>query len=468
MSRSSDTASRKMPRVLGVPALVTLGVAGIIGTGIFVMTGIAAHDLAGPAVIVSFGIAGVACACAALCYADLSARFPVAGSAYRYATETLGRFGGWLVGWCLFLEYVLASASVAQGWSHYVQDFAGSFGLRLSPALSGRMIDLPALLIVALFTLLLVRGIRPSVRASSVFVVIKIAAILLVIGVGVFYVRPENWTPFAPHGWGAPTGVLAGAAMAFYAYMGFQALAAYSEEARVPRKDVPKGILLSVAVCAVLYMAVAAVLTGMVPASQISVKAPVSDAFRQVGLPWVQQLVALGALAGITSVLLIILMTLPRILLAMGRDALLPPQVFGVVHPRWGTPWAATLTNGILVALLAAFVPLRLLADVVVFTTLCGFIVVGVVALIARRGRSGAAAGLALPPMVGALCPIAGIAVCLGLLAALPVKTALYVLAWLALGAAVYAAYGRRAALESKTANAAAAPPMPEPQEAAA
>ena len=452
-----------LPRVLGPFALTGIGVGGIIGTGIFVMTGIAARDKAGPAVIVSFLVAALVCACAALCYAELAARHPASGSAYTYASAAFGRGFGWLVGWNVILMYAVAAASVAQGWSHYFQAVLGGLGghvpaligqtpFDINPqtgqaTLSGGWMDLPALTVVAVFTLILVCGLRVSVRVNTAMVALKLAVIAFVIGVGAAHVHPANWHPFAPHGWGGLVvfggnggGMLAGAAIAFYAYLGFEAVSVYPEEARRPRRDVPVAIVAAVLLCAVLYMAVAAVVTGMVPASQISIQAPVSEAFRAAGLPWAAGLVAAGALAGISSVLLIIMLSLPRILMAMGRDRLLPAGVFGALHPRFRTPWRATIVDGFVIALLASLVPLRVLADVVTAATLLTFMVVAMALLVLRRKTT---EGQFRAPF-GPLVPAVTIAACALLAASVPVVNWLRLGVWLVAGIIVYIGYGRR------------------------
>ena len=466
LSEAQPSAAPTLKRVLGPTALTGLGVGGIIGTGIFVMTGIAAHDKAGPAVIVSFLVAAIACVCAALCYAELAARLPAAGSAYTYASAALGRGFGWLVGWNVILMYAVAAASVAQGWSHYLQALLAAGSIHL-PALlenapfdlnpqtgrasaSGAWLDLPALLVVLAYTAVLVRGVQVSVRVNTVLVVVKLAVIAFVIVVGACHIHPANWHPFAPYGWGglaaktggAPVGVLAGAAIAFYAYLGFEAVSVYPEEARRPRRDVPFAIVAAVLLCAVLYMAVAAVVTGMVPYSQISIQAPISEAFRQAGMPWAQGLVAVGALTGISSVLLVILLSLPRIMMTLGRDRLLPAPIFGAVHPRYQTPWRATILNGVVIALLASLLPLRVLADVVTIATLFTFVIVAVSLLILRRRSSVSSEAFQAP--FGPLVPLVTIAVCLLLMASVPAVNWLRLAAWLALGAIVYACYGRR------------------------
>ncbi len=354
----------RLRRVLGPVQLTSLGVGAIIGTGIFVLTGVAAHDKAGPALTLSFVVSGLACVFAALCYAEFASMTPVAGSAYTYAYATLGELFAWIIGWDLILEYAVASAAVSQGWSAYFQDFMHALGLHwprvwglapfdFDPAagfmMTGTFLNLPAVLIAAAVTWVLVIGIRESAGFNTVIVVIKLVIVLFVIVVGAFYVNPANWHPFAPYGYsglsffgrpilgqtsptGAPVGVLAGAAIIFFAYIGFDSISTHAEEAKRPNRDVPIAIIASLVLCTVLYIAVAAVLTGMIPYDKIDIKAPVSDAFAQVGLPWAQVLVSIGAVAGITSVLLVMMLSQPRILLAMARDGLVPTSFFGAVH----------------------------------------------------------------------------------------------------------------------------------------
>src|SRR5215510_5581014 len=358
----------RLRRVLGPLQLTSLGVGAIIGTGIFVLTGVAAHDKVGPALTLSFVVAGAACIFAALCYAEFASMVPVAGSAYTYAYATLGELFAWIIGWDLVLEYAVGSATVAHGWSHYFQDFIGIIGVKLPHGLTnapfdfnpatgqlaatGTLIDLPALVIAGIITVVLVIGIRESASFNAAMVIVKVAIVFFVITVGAVYVDPKNWTPFAPYGYtglsffghtllgetgkgGEPLGMLAGAATIFFAYIGFDSVSTHAEEARHPHRDVPIGIIVSLVLCTVLYIAVASVLTGMVPYDKINIDAPVSDAFKQVGLPWAQFLISLGALTGITSVLLVLMLSQPRVLLAMARDGLVPSSFFGAVHERF-------------------------------------------------------------------------------------------------------------------------------------
>jgi APA family basic amino acid/polyamine antiporter len=465
----------RLRRVLGPVGLTSLGVGAIIGTGIFVLTGVAAHDKTGPALVLSFGVSGTACIFAALCYAEFASMVPVAGSAYTYAYATLGELLAWIIGWDLVLEYTVSSAAVAHGWSHYFQDFVGIFGVKLPAALAqapfdydphaghlvrtGAVIDLPAILIALVLTALLVKGIRESAGFNAVMVGVKVCVVLVVIAVGAFYVNPDNWHPFAPFGYtgisffgkpiagqvghgGEPLGMLAGASMVFFAYIGFDSVSTHAEEAKNPRKDVPIGIIASLVVCTVLYIAVAAVLTGMVRAENIDINAPVSNAFKQMNLTWAQFVISLGALTGITSVLLVMLLSQPRVLLAMARDKLLPPSFFGAVHPRFRTPWKSTIMTGLVAGTMAALVPLRILAELVNIGTLLAFVIVCLAVLVMRRTHPDAARPFRCPwvPVV----PVLGVGFCLLLMFSLPSENWWRLFVWLAIGFVIYFAYGRR------------------------
>jgi len=464
----------RLRRILGPVTLTSLGVGAIIGTGIFVLTGIAAHDKTGPALMLSFVVAGIACVFAALCYAEFASMVPIAGSAYTYAYATLGELFAWIIGWDLILEYAVGSATVAHGWSHYFQDFIGIFEIKIPHALTrapfdfnpatgqlattGTTIDLPAIIITAIITAILVKGIRESATFNATMVITKLTIVLLVIVLGAFYVDPKNWQPFAPYGLtgisffgktllgqtglgGEPLGMLAGAAVIFFAYIGFDSVSTHAEEARNPRRDVPIGIIASLLICTVLYIAVSAVLTGMVPYDKINIDAPVSNAFKQAGLPWAQFLISLGALAGITSVLLVMMLSQPRVLLAIARDGLLPTGFFGAVHPRFRTPWKSTILTGIFVGSLAAFLPLRILAELVNIGTLLAFVIVCSAVLIMRRTHPDAERPFRAPLVP--LVPILGIAFCLLLMFSLPAENWFRLIIWLLIGFVIYFSYGR-------------------------
>jgi len=458
--------------------LTGLGVGAIIGSGIFVTTGAIARDIAGPALMLSYVVAGCACVFAALCYAELASMVPVAGSAYTYAYATLGELFAWIIGWDLVLEYAVGSATVANGWSGYFQSALGSFGITLPAALSGppvtydiglgrlvasgSVINLPAVGIVAFTTIILIVGIRESARLNAAMVGIKVAAVLFVIIAGLFYVKAANWHPFAPYGLtgvnffghtllgrtdagGRPLGMLAGAALAFFAFIGFDSVSTHAEEARRPQRDVPIGIIASLVLCTLLYLGVVAVLTGMVSYRELDINAPVAAAFQQVGLGWAQFLLAVAGVAGITSVLLVMMLSQPRVLLAMARDGLLPRSFFGDVHPRFRTPWKSTLATGLFVGALAGLLPIQVLLSLVSMGTLLAFVIVCAAVLILRRIHPEAERPFRAP-LVPAV-PILGIAICLLLMFSLPSENWLRLVVWLVIGLAIYFGYGRRHSL---------------------
>jgi len=468
--------------ILGPLQLTSLGIGAIIGAGIFVIIGVVAKDKAGAATMLSFVVAGTACGFAALCYAEFASMVPIAGSAYTYAYATLGELFAWIIGWDLLLEYGVGAASVAHGWSHYFVDFLGLLQIVLPPAFinapfdfdpgsgrfvaTGAIIDLPALLISAALTIILVIGIKRSANFNFFMVVIKLAVVLLIIAVGVFYIDPANWHPFAPYGYagvslfgktligqhgagGEPLGMMAGAAVVFYAYIGFDSVSTHAEEARNPSRDVPIGIIGSLLLCTVLYIAVAAVLTGMVPFQQIDIDAPLAKAFSQTGLPWAHALVSLGALTGITSVLMVLMLSQPRIMLAMARDGLLPNVFFGAVHPRFRTPWKSTILTGTVVGLMGALLPLRMLAELVNIGTLLAFVIVCAAVLIMRRTNPEMPRPFRCPLVP--LVPLLGIAFCLLLMFSLPVENWLRLIVWLLIGFAIYFSYGRRHSVLGRT-----------------
>jgi basic amino acid/polyamine antiporter, APA family len=465
----------RLRRVLGPVTLTSLGVGAIIGTGIFVLTGVAAHDKAGPGLILSFVVAGFACIFAALCYAEFASMAPVAGSAYTYAYATLGELFAWIIGWDLVLEYAVGSSTVAHGWSAHFQDLLGSFGIHIpthfgsapfdfDPAThqffaTGSFFDVPAIIITAIVCTILVIGIRESAGFNAGMVIVKLTIVLFVIVMGLFYIDTANWTPFAPFGYtgvsffgttllgqstpgGAPLGVLAGAAIIFFAYIGFDSVSTHAEEAKRPNRDVPIGIIASLIICTVLYIAVSAILTGMVRYDKININAPVSDAFAQHGLPWAQRLIDVGAITGITSVLLVMMLSQPRVLLAMARDGMVPPSIFGAIHDKFRTPWKSTIITGVFVSAMAAFLPLRILAELTNIGTLLAFVIVCAAVLIMRRTHPNAERPFRAPlvPFV----PIMGILSCLLLMFSLQAENWWRLIIWLALGFIIYFSYGRR------------------------
>lgn len=462
-------------RVLGPVSLVSLGLGGLIGSGIFVTVGMAAHDKAGPSIVLSFLVAAVACIAVALCYCECASRLPVAGSAYAYARAAIGEVGGWLTGWNLATCYLLAGAAVAQGWSGYFQNLLAAYGLSWPRIVSaapfdiepstgrfmatGSALNLLALLALATVTYIAYRGIRISLRVNSILLVLKLAVLAIVIGVGLAHTRAANWTPFAPFGYGglslpgllgalrgqsalASTGMLAGATTVFFAFGGFEMLSVYSNECRAPRRDVPIGVIVTICLLTLLYIGVAAAVIGMVPFDRISVSAPISEAFRMAGMPWAQRLVAFGAVAGMSSVLLVIVMSLPRVLKAIGQDGLLPERLFNTIHPVYHTPAKSVLLVGLAEMLLGSLLPLRLIMDTVMMATLIGYVAVCAFVLILRRNSSSPEPVFRAP--LGPVVPLFGIAVCLLLIFSLPLVNWIRLGGWWALGLILYAAYGRR------------------------
>ena len=444
----------RLRRVLGPVSLTALGVGAIIGAGIFVLTGLAAHEKAGPGLILSFVVAGIGCAFAGLCYAEFASMVPVAGSAYTYAYATLGELFAWIIGWDLVLEYAVASSTVAHGWSQYLLQLLSIFGVTLperwtnSPIdvteayqffVTGSYCNLAAALIVLLVTVVLVIGIRESAGFNSAMVILKLVIVLFVIGVGAAYVRPQNWHPFLPFGW---HGVMQGASYVFFAYIGFDSVSTHAEEARNPQRDVPIGIIASLGLCTVLYILVAAVLTGMVPYTEIDIHAPVAAAFASRGLGVAQFIISLGAVIGITSVLLVLLLSQARVLLAMARDGLIPRKFFAAVHPRFRTPHKATILTGILVAIVSAVFPLRLLAELVNIGTLMAFVIVCAAVMVMRRTNPQLPRPFRTPLVP--LVPILGMGMNFALMCSLGWGNWKRLIGWLLIGLVIYFLYGRK------------------------
>ena len=443
---------KSLKKVLGAFELTMLGIGAIIGTGIFVLTGIAAANYSGPALIISFMISGVACAFAGLCYAEFAAMVPVAGSAYTYGYAALGEIWAWIIGWDLLLEYAVAVAAVGIGWSGYMVSLLESAGIHLPPALinapgiHGGMINLPAILIIAAITALLTRGVSESAKFNNVIVGIKLIVILLFICIGVFHVHPANWTPFMPYGW---SGVFKGAAIIFFAYIGFDAVSTAAEEVKNPQRDLPIGIITSLIVCTILYIVVSAILTGMVPYLDFKeTAAPVAFALQKVGVNWGSALVSVGAVCGITSVLLVMMFGQTRVLFAMSRDGLLP-KVFSKVHPKFGTPAKSTLLVGIVTALTAGFTPIGVVAELTNIGTLAAFIIVSISIIVLRKTKPDIKRSFKVPfsPVVPGLAVL----FCGFLITQLPVITIIRFVVWLAIGFVVYFAYGRHNSVLNST-----------------
>jgi APA family basic amino acid/polyamine antiporter len=464
----------RLRRILGPVQLTSLGIGAIIGAGIFVATGAAAHNVAGPALMLSYVVAGVTCIFAALCYAEFASMVPVAGSAYTYAYATLGELFAWIIGWDLVLEYAVGSATVATGWSGYFQNVMNKVGLDLPDVVgsspwrydvdtgglisTGSYVNLPAIVIVLIVTAVLVKGIQESANFNATMVGIKVAAVLFVIVVGSYFINSDNWAPMAPYGWtgvnifgfhvagqtdagGAPVGMLAGAAIIFFAYIGFDSVSTHTEEARRPQRDVPIGIVASLLICTVLYVAVVAVLTGMVRYDELDIHAPVSMAFSRIGIGWAEVIIAIAGVAGITSVLLVMMLSGPRVFLAMARDGLLPREFFGTVHPRFRTPWKSTILIGIFVSFLAGFLPIEALLHLTNIGTLLAFVIVCAAVPIMRAKYPDVERPFRCPAVP--LIPILGVLSCLLLMFSLPTANWWRLGAWLAAGFLIYFLYGR-------------------------
>src|SRR5688572_7406468 len=445
----AEHGGKGLKRTLTGMDLTLLGIGAIIGTGIFVLTGTAAANQAGPAIVLAYVAAGLACGFAALCYAEFAAMIPIAGSAYTYAYATLGEIFAWMIGWDLILEYAVGSMTVAVGWSGYFQRILAGFGYHLPAWMAaapgtaeGALFNLPAMIIVVAITALLVVGVRESARFNAVIVTIKLAAILFFIVVGMWYVEPANWSPFMPYG---PQGIFAAAAVVFFAYIGFDAVSTTAEEAKNPARDLPIGIIASLVICTVLYLAVAGILSGIIPVVQYKdnaqfLNAPVGYALAVIDKDWAAGLVSAGAVAGITSVLLVMLMSQPRIFFSMSRDGLLPQGV-SKVHPRFRTPYITTIITGVVVAIVAGFTPINVLGEMTSIGTLFAFVIVCAAVLILRSRRPEARRPFRVP--FGPVFPILGVMSCLYLMVNLTVMTWVRFLVWLDLGMIIYWFYGR-------------------------
>jgi APA family basic amino acid/polyamine antiporter len=392
----------RLHRQLGPLALTALGVGATIGSGLYVQTGVVAREIAGPSVVLSFLVAAIGCGFAALCYAELASMVPVAGSAYTYAYATLGELIAWIIGWDLILEYAIGSSAVAVGWSNHLNSFLRDvlhihldprllsapwdfdmkrkeFFLQTATLADGRTcvpwLNVPAIFITAVITVILVIGIRESARFNFLMVMLNVAVILVIVAIGGAHVDPGNWRPFLNEDkkW---SGIAEGAGRIFFAYIGFDSISTHAEEARRPRRDLALGIVGALLTCTIMYVAVAIVLTGMVRSTELDKEAPIAAALYKHGLTFTGSLVTLGILAGMTSSLLVGNLSQPRILLAMARDGLLPPGIFAAVHPRFKTPWKGTIVIGVMVAVAAALAPLGFLADLVSIGTLFAFVIV--------------------------------------------------------------------------------------------
>lgn len=452
-----------LKRTLGAMNLTLLGIGAIIGAGIFVLTGTAAAQYAGNAIVLSFVLAGTGCLFAGLCYAEFASMIPIAGSAYTYGYATLGELVAWIIGWDLILEYLFAASTVSVGWSGYFTSFLRDYaGIDLPAALtnapfnvegthtlvpSGAIINLPAMFLVAILTTLLVIGIQESAKLNNIIVFVKITIVFLVIGFGFMHVKPDNWQPFiAPNtgtfgqfGW---SGVLRAAGVIFFAYIGFDAVSTAAQEAKNPQRDLPIGILASLTICTVLYILMARVMTGVAPFAELNVPDPVYVAIAKAGpdLNWLKPLIGLGAIAGLASVVLVMLLGQPRIFFAMSRDGLLPP-VFGKVHPKYQTPYISTIITGIFAMIIAGLFPIALLGELVSIGTLLAFVIVSIGVLVLRYRQPNLHRPFRTPLVP--LVPILSILICGYMMYGLPSDTWIRLFVWLAIGLAIYFLYGR-------------------------
>jgi APA family basic amino acid/polyamine antiporter len=461
----TDEPGHQLRRSLSALDLTVFGVGVVIGTGIFVLTGEAAGVEAGPAVALSFVVAGIACALAALCYAEFASTVPVAGSAYTFSYATLGEIFAWIIGWDLILELALGGATVASGWSTYFADLAEQAGITLPTAVYGEGHNFVAGGIVLVLTGVICLGINVSARINAVIVTIKVAIVLLVIVAGLFFVKASNYSPFVPtagsKGADAPApdpsllqdlglspggpfgvaGIFTAAALVFFAFIGFDVVATAAEETTNPQRDMPRGILGSLAICTTLYVAVSLVITGMVKYTNISVDAPLAEAFRSVGKDWIATIISIGALAGLTTVMMILMIGQSRVFFAMARDRLLPP-VFAEVSQTTGTPVRTTITTGVVIAAMAVLLPLEELAKLVNIGTLFAFILVAIGVVILRRTRPDLERSFRTPlvPLVPILSVLASLYLMLNLTAATWVRF----FVWMAVGLVIYFFYGSR------------------------
>jgi APA family basic amino acid/polyamine antiporter len=439
-----------LKRCLSFWDLTLLGIGAIIGTGIFVLTGIAAATTSGPAVVLSFVVAGIACTFAAFAYAEMSSSVGGSGSAYGYSYAAFGELVGWIIGWVLILEYGVATAAVANGWSGYFNNALTAIGLGLPEVLTkgpavGGIINLPAFMIIIILMVMLIIGIKQSAKLNMGMVFVKLLTIVVFLSVGIFHINPDNWSPFMPFGWfstvedGNPVGILAGASVVFFAYVGFDAVSTATEEAKNPQRDVPLGILASLVFCTLIYIVVSGVLTGMVPYTELNVSSPVAHSLQLIGINWASALVATGVIAGLTTVMLVLYYALTRILTAMSRDGLIT-SAFGDVNSKTQTPIKNTVICGVIMAVMAGLVPLNALAELVNIGTLSAFVLVCIGVIVMRTTHPDLPRPFKIPG--GILMSVLGAISCLALIAFLPLQTHVRFLGWIAAGLVIYFVYG--------------------------
>jgi basic amino acid/polyamine antiporter, APA family len=459
--RTGDTEGHQMVKTLGPVSITSMGIGAIIGAGIFVLTGTAAAKFAGPAIMLSFVLGGVACAFVGLCYSELAAMIPVAGSTYSYTYATLGEIFAWIIGWDLILEYAMGAATVAVGWSGYMTSLLHNFGIDIPATLAAApgtvirladgtqttaILNLPAVVIIAALTTLLVLGTRESSRLNNVMVAVKLTVVVAFIVLGAMYVNSAHWHPLIPDNAGTfgaygYSGILRGAGVVFFAFIGFDAVSTAAQEAQRPQRDMPIGILGSLGICTLLYIAVAAVLTGLVPYTELNVPDPIAKGVDVIGLPWFSVLIKFGALTGLTTVILVMLYGQGRIFYTMAHDGLLP-RFFNRIHPTYRTPYLSQILIGTVVAVVAALVPIAILGELVSIGTLFAFVLVCGAVIYLRRSDAKVFRPFRVPGVP--IVPILGILFCLALMAGLPGDTWLRLIVWLMVGMVIYFGYGRR------------------------
>ena len=462
LTKDAEAGEHKLERHLGPWSLIGLGIGAVIGAGLFSLTGIAAAQHAGPAVVISFAIAAIGCAFAGMCYSELAGMIPVAGSAYTYAYATMGEFVAWIIGWDLVLEYAVGAATVSVSWSQYVTRFLSQIGINLPAALvhspfetykladgatAHGLVNLPAIVIIVAASWLLMIGIRESAKVNGAIVAVKLAVVAIVIGVGFFYIKKQNYVPFIPentgtfgeYGW---SGIMRAAGVVFFAYIGFDAVSTAAQEAKNPQRNMMIGILGSLVICTVIYILFAGVLTGLVHYDAMKGDAaPVNTAIAQTPFPWLKSLVTLGIIAGFSTVILVLLLGQSRVFYTMSQDRLLP-GFFSKVHPTWKTPYRSNLFFMVFTGALGGFLPISQLGHMTSIGTLLAFILVCLGVVILRRTQPDAKRDYRTPLVP--LVPILGILTCGAMMASLDGETWLRLLVWLAIGMAIYFGFSRR------------------------